>query len=113
MALKLSTGELAAAKAAAAKEGLGVTAWIGKVVEAAADPASPMAEQRATRAEIDVVAQATHKVKKVGYLLNQAVTAFHTTGEPPAELARITRLTWRVVARLEDEVIELRQKRQR
>lgn len=109
--VRFTDAELDMVETASAKDGLVLASWIAEAALALADPEAPMTEGRATRAELDVVQQATQVVKRNGYLFNQAVAALNATGEAPEELIQYGELTWRSVARLEDEVIALRQKR--
>lgn len=108
VAVRFSAEEMARVDAAAARDRMVASAWAGEIILAAADPDGPLTAGRALREEKDAVLHATEVVRKVGYLLNQAVAAFHATGTPPEELTRITALTWRVVTRLDDEVHALR-----
>ena len=112
MAVRYSTEEMARVDAAAAREGLVTAAWLGEVGLAAADPDGPVPAGRASREELDAVVHATEVLRRVGFLLNQAVAAFHSTGTPPEPLVRITDLTWRLVAKLDDETLVFRRKRQ-
>lgn len=109
--VRFTDAELEAVEAASAKDGLVLASWLAEAGLTVADTEQPMAEGRATRAELDVLEKSVYQVSKVGNLLNQQMAAFHRTGEPPEDLAWITRQTWQKVARLDDEVTVLRSNR--
>ncbi len=112
MAVRYTPGELAKVEAAAAREGLVTAAWLGEAGLALADPAPAGREAaRASREELDRLVQATEKVRRVGYLLNQVVATMHSTGRVSAAIERVAVLVWEKVEQLDDATMAVRPRR--
>jgi hypothetical protein len=103
VAVRYTPGELEKVAAAATREGLVTAAWLGDAGLALSDPA-PVGRRAAgaSREELDCLVQATEKVRRVGYLLNQVVATMHSTGRVSPAVERVAARVWQKVAELDD-----------
>jgi hypothetical protein len=115
VAVRFTEGEYARIEARAKSEGLVTAAWIGVAALAAADP--EVAAGQASRAELDALVDAAEQVRRVGYLLNQAVMTMHTLKQARPAVERIAIRVWARVEALDDAALAvagpLRAKRRR
>jgi hypothetical protein len=112
VAVRYTPGELALVEAAAAREGLVIAAWLGNAGLALAGPhPAGRPGARASREELDLLVQATEKVRRVGYLLNQVVATMHSTGRVSAAIERVAVLVWEKVEQLDDATMAVRPRR--
>jgi len=103
VAVRYTPGELAEVAAAAAREGPVTAAWLGNAgLALAGPPPAGRPAVRASREELDRLVQATEKVRRVGYLLNQVVATMHATGRVSLAIEHVAARVWQKVAELDD-----------
>lgn len=102
-AVRFSAGEWARVEAAAEREGLVTAAYIGVAALAMADPQE--AAGHASRAELDALTEAAEQLRRIGYLLNQAVMTMHATGQVRPVVEHIAIRVWEKVEVLDDAAL--------
>jgi uncharacterized protein (DUF1778 family) len=105
--LRLSDVELDELAAAAARTGETVAGYAARVALAAArgradTDAAPSVDVEEVREIAYGLMQSRTHLGRTGSLLNQAVTALHSTGEPPAYLADAVHRCAAAITRVED-----------
>jgi hypothetical protein len=112
LAIRFSRAELAKIDAVAEREGMLTAAWAGQAVLGMADPGRRPAG-RASREELELLKDATEKVRRAGVLLNQAVATMHSTGQIRPVLEHIAVRVWKKVEELDDATLAVVPRRSR
>jgi hypothetical protein len=100
IAIAVDDAERAELEDAARAEGLTVSAFVAGAALHVARRTAPVATD-ALRDVLTELARATVQVQRVGTNLNQAVAAFHATGQPPGNLLQYARYASQVIERLD------------
>jgi hypothetical protein len=103
VAVRFTGSEWAQVEAAAEREGLVIAAYIGIAALAMADPEE--AAGHASREELDVLTDAAEQLRRIGYLLNQAVMTMHTLRQVRPVIEHIAIRVWERVEVLDDAVL--------
>jgi hypothetical protein len=90
--VRFTASEWARIDAAAAREKLKNTSYIGMAALAAADP--EVAAGWASRAELDALTATTEQLRRTGYLLSQLVMTMRALGEVRPVVERVADLVW-------------------
>lgn len=106
LAVRYTPAEMARVEAAAAREGLVTAAWLGNAGLELSDPdPQGRAAGHASREELDRLTQATEKVRRAGYLLNQVVRTMHATGQVSVAIEYVAAKVWEKVTELDDAAV--------
>jgi hypothetical protein len=106
VAVRFSGSEWAQVEAAAEREGLVTAAWLGNAgLELSGPDPQGRAAVHASREELNRLTQATEKVRRVGYLLNQVVRTMHATGQVSVTIEYVAAKVWEKVAELDDAAV--------